>query len=96
VRPSGLGVQRGRELGRGLRLATIAEGIETQAQRNALLEMGCDYGQGYLFSRPLPANGVTVLLQSTLSHIPTQRGPSPLELGPLEFGPDGIELAAGA
>jgi EAL domain-containing protein (putative c-di-GMP-specific phosphodiesterase class I) len=71
------------QLGRSLRLATIAEGIETQGQRHALLEMGCDYGQGYLFSRPLPANGVTVLLQSGLTDIPTQRPPT-------------LELAAGA
>ena len=68
------------QLGRSLRLATIAEGIETQAQRQALLAMGCDYGQGYLFSRPLPANGVTVLLQSNLTDIPTQRAAVPLEL----------------
>ena len=73
------------QLGRGLRLATIAEGIETQAQRSALLAMGCDFGQGYLFSRPLPASGVTVLLQSGLTDIPAQRQASPLE-----------QLAAGA
>jgi EAL domain-containing protein (putative c-di-GMP-specific phosphodiesterase class I) len=29
--------------------------VETQAQRDRLVEIGCDYGQGYLFSRPLPA-----------------------------------------
>jgi predicted signal transduction protein with EAL and GGDEF domain len=55
-------------LGRSLRLATIAEGIETQAQRQALMDMGCEFGQGYLFSRPLPANGVTVLLQGGRPH----------------------------
>ena len=71
------------QLGRSLRLATIAEGIETQGQRHTLVEMGCDYGQGYLFSRPLPANGVTVLLQSGLSDIPMQRTSS-------------LELVAGA
>jgi diguanylate cyclase (GGDEF)-like protein/PAS domain S-box-containing protein len=71
------------QLGRSLRLATIAEGIETQGQRHALLEMGCDFGQGYLFSRPLPANGVTVLLQSSLADIPAPRTPK-------------LELAAGA
>ena len=49
-------------LGRSLRLATIAEGIETAAQRQALLTMGCDYGQGYLFSRPLPGSGLSMLL----------------------------------
>jgi EAL domain-containing protein (putative c-di-GMP-specific phosphodiesterase class I) len=33
----------------------VAEGIETQEQRDALAAMGVDAGQGYFFSRPLPA-----------------------------------------
>ncbi len=33
----------------------IAEGIETEGQRALLVAAGCDFGQGYLFSRPLPA-----------------------------------------
>ena len=36
-----------------LRLATIAEGIETQDQHQALMAAGCEEGQGYFFSRPL-------------------------------------------
>jgi EAL domain-containing protein (putative c-di-GMP-specific phosphodiesterase class I) len=33
----------------------VAEGVETEAQRDALLALGCAGMQGYLFSRPLPA-----------------------------------------
>lgn len=40
-------------LARHLRVHTIAEGIETPAQREALQASGCEEGQGYLFSRPL-------------------------------------------
>ena len=40
-------------LARHLQVATIAEGIETSAQRLALQASGCEEGQGYLFSRPL-------------------------------------------
>ena len=41
-------------LARALNIQVIAEGIETQAQRNALLAMGCEMGQGYLLGRPAP------------------------------------------
>jgi diguanylate cyclase (GGDEF)-like protein/PAS domain S-box-containing protein len=37
-----------------LGLAVVAEGIETEAQRQALLAMGCAVGQGFLFGRPTP------------------------------------------
>jgi EAL domain-containing protein (putative c-di-GMP-specific phosphodiesterase class I) len=39
----------------GLGLRTVAEGVETEAQRDALRKLGCQCAQGYLFSRPLPA-----------------------------------------
>ncbi len=72
------------QLGQSLRLATVAEGIETSVQRQALVEMGCGFGQGFLFGRPMPANGVTMLLSSQGledgAPVPEQRRTSPAEL----------------
>ncbi|CAM3469126.1 EAL domain-containing protein [Saccharibacillus brassicae] len=44
------------ELGHYMNLEVIAEGIETQAQRDQLRSFGCDYGQGYFFCRPMSAS----------------------------------------
>lgn len=45
-----------------LGLVTIAEGIETEDHRRALAEMGCEIGQGFLFSKPLPVDDIVALL----------------------------------
>ncbi|HUF99723.1 MAG TPA: EAL domain-containing protein [Ilumatobacter sp.] len=44
------------QLGHALGLTVVAEGVESPLQLNRLREMGCDRGQGYLFSRPRPAS----------------------------------------
>jgi len=45
-----------------LGLRVIAEGIETPGQRGMLQHFGCDYGQGYLYSRPVDGETLTKLL----------------------------------
>ena len=42
----------------------IAEGVETEEQKNILIEKGCEFFQGYLFSRPLPAQDIPCFLAS--------------------------------
>lgn len=49
-------------LAKALNLDVVAEGIESIRQLNQLQVLGCEYGQGYLFSRPLPVSEVELLL----------------------------------
>jgi len=49
-------------LAHNLGLDVIAEGVETQAQLDHLTTLGCDYGQGYLFSVPMAADAATALV----------------------------------
>lgn len=46
--------------------SSLAEGIETKGQLGLLRDYGCDYGQGYYFSKPVPLNEFNVLLQKHL------------------------------
>ena len=50
-------------MGRQLRLNTVAEGVETDAQRDFLRDEGCDLFQGFFFARPLPPDAVETLWQ---------------------------------
>jgi diguanylate cyclase (GGDEF)-like protein/PAS domain S-box-containing protein len=60
-------------MGRALKLCVVAEGIETPEQADALRELGCDIGQGYLYAKPLPADAMEELAQSRrdMTHSPT-------------------------
>jgi diguanylate cyclase (GGDEF)-like protein len=49
-------------LGKAMRLPVMAEGVETQAQRDCLMTLGCNAFQGYLFSRPIPLEQFDELL----------------------------------
>lgn len=49
-------------LARWMNLGVVAEGVETRAQLDFLSENGCDYVQGYYFSKPLPKNEFEILL----------------------------------
>ncbi|MDR3792702.1 MAG: EAL domain-containing protein [Terracidiphilus sp.] len=51
------------ELARVLGMDVVAEGIETVEQYRLLRDLGCRFGQGYLFARPIPADAVTELLR---------------------------------
>ena len=49
-----------------LKLAVVAEGVETEAALSALDRLGCDKAQGFLIGRPMPIEGVVEWLQNSL------------------------------
>src|SRR5690606_21715296 len=50
-------------LGKRLNLSTIAEGVETKAQEQAVLAMGCDEVQGFMYAKPMPPAELLLFLQ---------------------------------
>ncbi|WP_181708272.1 putative bifunctional diguanylate cyclase/phosphodiesterase [Chthonobacter rhizosphaerae] len=50
-------------LAESLGIAVVAEGIESEGARAKLADRGCEFGQGYLFSRPVPANEARALVR---------------------------------
>jgi diguanylate cyclase (GGDEF)-like protein/PAS domain S-box-containing protein len=49
------------ELGRGLGMTTLAEGIETRGEHEFLVARGCPLGQGFLFSKPVPPEEIIAM-----------------------------------
>ena len=55
-------------MAKGLGLKTIAEGVEALEQAELLKEMGCDFAQGYYFSKPISAHEFRLLLSKSNKH----------------------------
>ena len=51
-------------LAKTLNTGVVAEGVESHSQALELLRLGCQYAQGFYFSRPIPASAVEALLQA--------------------------------
>ena len=62
-------------MAQSLHLGIVAEGIETREHASQLLALGCSIGQGYFFSKPMPASETNELLR-------TMRGAAPMQTGP--------------
>jgi diguanylate cyclase (GGDEF)-like protein/PAS domain S-box-containing protein len=54
------------QLAHAVGIHALAEGVETHAQRRALIGLGCDLAQGYLFARPLTADDLTDWLDTSV------------------------------
>lgn len=61
-------------MGKSLQLDIVAEGVETQEQQQFLLHAGCNIGQGYYFSKPVPAAEFEKLLQQGVLPVPPETG----------------------
>jgi EAL domain-containing protein (putative c-di-GMP-specific phosphodiesterase class I) len=61
------------DIAHALGLATIAEGVEEPSQRDIMTELGCDFGQGFLWVRPAPLAELPELV--AVAGVPTQRRP---------------------
>ena len=56
------------DLGHNLDLIVIAEGVETEQQRQSLSDYGCDELQGYLIARPAPAKELVGMIETSSDH----------------------------
>ncbi len=63
-------------LAHNLKMAVIAEGVETQKQLELIKQLGCEYGQGYYFSPPVNATQAEQLMREGTSLVPAVRAAS--------------------
>jgi diguanylate cyclase (GGDEF)-like protein len=59
------------DLAHGLGSAVTAEGVETAAERDAVVDIGCEYAQGYFFARPMTATALRALVRTGRGRHPT-------------------------
>ncbi|WP_457665699.1 EAL domain-containing protein [Thiolapillus sp.] len=60
------------QLAHSFGMKVVAEGVETEAQRRYLVNIGCDYLQGYLISKPLPTDALMAFLGTTEMSLPAK------------------------
>jgi diguanylate cyclase (GGDEF)-like protein len=65
------------DLSRNFALSVVAEGVESELTLNLLDEMGCDVGQGFLFSRPLPYERLDAWISAQTEAAQTGAAPAP-------------------
>ena len=61
-------------LGQSLGLSTVAEGIETKEQAEMMLWLGCEFGQGYFYGRPMPAHELAASISAPRERLVTESG----------------------
>jgi len=83
------------QLAEKLGMRSHAEGVETEEQRRFLLEKGCQYGQGYLFAKPVPAGEILDLYLRSLASrmVPIPPGVDLLDV-PTFSGLESIDIPA--
>jgi EAL domain-containing protein (putative c-di-GMP-specific phosphodiesterase class I) len=80
------------QLGRGMGLQVIAEGIEDLDQADWLLRHGCAMAQGYAFGRPAPLPSAADVLIGEISDMPAEQVAGPIAEGSLVQDPPAVDL----
>jgi diguanylate cyclase (GGDEF)-like protein len=81
-------------LAQGLGVEAVAEGVETEEQRNLLIACGCPLMQGYLFAKAMPAEKLAALMARTGGIIAPEIAPSAGTIGPDRRHAGGMETTA--